>query len=407
MLLPVVTALQAVRGADAAVADHGRRGVSQRGEPARARRPARGCAHRRSRHAPAGRAVRDASRATERRRIRCYDKSRPQPAPPPTRYHPRDFTYDAAARTCVCPAGKSLYRTGRQVVINGYVGAQFRGAKRDCLPCPHRPQCLRTPDRTATRQVRSSTAGSPAKPKPDTATARMRRRIDAPEGRAQYGQRFATVEPVFGEPVPQQRARSLHPPGPPQSRRAMEALLPRPQHREARPSRVRELSGRGIPSATDLRSPNRHTSPQKTIELYPTDADRRPKQDLFYSLVRWATGIRWWQRTSRVHQHSPAPLRSKMTEPPPQSGGHGCASTQRLAGADPRIGRKSSRGKRQIHWRKLTSGICSTQPAAMSARRLPRSRKPRRTTRYTQRTLEISSRTAASAAARRSGSVPR
>ena len=28
-------------------------------------------------------------------------------------------------------------------------------------------------------------------------TARMKARIDTPEGRAQYGQRFATVEPVF------------------------------------------------------------------------------------------------------------------------------------------------------------------------------------------------------------------
>jgi Transposase DDE domain len=26
----------------------------------------------------------------------------------------------------------------------------------------------------------------------------MRRRIDSPDGRARYGQRFATVEPVFG-----------------------------------------------------------------------------------------------------------------------------------------------------------------------------------------------------------------
>jgi hypothetical protein len=28
-------------------------------------------------------------------------------------------------------------------------------------------------------------------------TARMQQRIDTPEGRARYGQRFATVEPVF------------------------------------------------------------------------------------------------------------------------------------------------------------------------------------------------------------------
>ena len=46
-----------------------------------------------------------------------------------------DFTYDADARTCVCPAGKSLYRTGASNVTNGYVGAHFRGAKRDGAPC--------------------------------------------------------------------------------------------------------------------------------------------------------------------------------------------------------------------------------------------------------------------------------
>ena len=33
---------------------------------------------------------------------------------------------------------------------------------------------------------------------PETHAARMRARIDTPKGRAQYEQRFATVEPVFG-----------------------------------------------------------------------------------------------------------------------------------------------------------------------------------------------------------------
>ena len=33
---------------------------------------------------------------------------------------------------------------------------------------------------------------------PVTHTALMKARIDAPEGREQYGQRFGTVEPVFG-----------------------------------------------------------------------------------------------------------------------------------------------------------------------------------------------------------------
>ena len=32
----------------------------------------------------------------------------------------------------------------------------------------------------------------------ESQSARLRVRIDTPEGRAQYGQRFAAVEPVFG-----------------------------------------------------------------------------------------------------------------------------------------------------------------------------------------------------------------
>ena len=111
-------------------------------------------------------------------------------------FQPSDFTYDAEARTCVCPAGKSLYRSGQAVVTNGYVEDHFRGAKRDCGPCPLRARCLRTPDRTPTRQVAFFRGKAPDAPA--SHTARMKQRIDAPESRARYGQRFATVEPVFG-----------------------------------------------------------------------------------------------------------------------------------------------------------------------------------------------------------------
>lgn len=37
----------------------------------------------------------------------------------------------------------------------------------------------------------------PAPGRPESYTRQMQRRIDAAEGRAQYGRRFATVEPVF------------------------------------------------------------------------------------------------------------------------------------------------------------------------------------------------------------------
>ena len=110
-------------------------------------------------------------------------------------FQPSDFRYDPDARTCVCPAGKSLYRKGQHLVTNGYVAEVFRGAQRDCLPCPLRARCLRHPDQATPRQVaffRGRVAAAPP-----THTARMKQRIDSAAGRVQYGQRFATVEPVF------------------------------------------------------------------------------------------------------------------------------------------------------------------------------------------------------------------
>lgn len=111
-------------------------------------------------------------------------------------FQPSDFTYDPVARTCGCPAGKSLYRKGRQLATKGHLADRFQGAKRDCGPCPLRAQCLRTPATTKTRQVAFFTAKTPERR--DSHTARMRRRLDMPAERARYAQRFAVVEPVFG-----------------------------------------------------------------------------------------------------------------------------------------------------------------------------------------------------------------
>ena len=106
--------------------------------------------------------------------------------------------YDPDARTCVCPAGKSLYRKGRSNVTNGYVGEHFRGTKRDCMPCALRDKCLRTPETTTVRNVAFLRERLPVhRTKQPTQTDRMKARIDSEEGRELYGRRFATVEPVF------------------------------------------------------------------------------------------------------------------------------------------------------------------------------------------------------------------
>ena len=80
---------------------------------------------------------------------------------------------------------------GASNVTNGYVGEHFRDAKRDCAPCMLRNQCLRTPTTTVIRIVALFRGREDAAS--ETHTMRMQQRLDAPKGREQYGQRFATV----------------------------------------------------------------------------------------------------------------------------------------------------------------------------------------------------------------------
>jgi len=112
------------------------------------------------------------------------------------RFGPREFRLADDLSHCICPAGKRLYRNGGNVVINGYAGVKFQGAKRDCLACTLRDRCLKHPERTPTRQVVFFKGR--AADKPPTYSALMKRKIDSEEGRYQYSRRLAIVEPVFG-----------------------------------------------------------------------------------------------------------------------------------------------------------------------------------------------------------------
>ena len=110
-------------------------------------------------------------------------------------FTPKDFIYDQATQTCICPAGNKLYRNGRNIKIRGFGFVKFRGTKTNCVPCPLRAKCLRHPERTLTRQVVFFTGRSADKP--ETYTQKMKRKIDTPQGRSRYSQRLAIVEPVF------------------------------------------------------------------------------------------------------------------------------------------------------------------------------------------------------------------
>ena len=145
-----------------------------------------------------------ADNGMRRRDERFADQDRHQQQPDPLHdkrskakktklFGPADFDHDPVAGTCLCPAGKRLYSNGTNCTFNGYPAVKFRGAQRDCVPCSLRDQCLRKPETTKTRQVAFFNNTSIKNPY----TARMRQRIDSAEGRAAYGRRFATVEPVF------------------------------------------------------------------------------------------------------------------------------------------------------------------------------------------------------------------
>jgi len=110
-------------------------------------------------------------------------------------FRPRDFIYDEATHTCICPAGEFLYQNGAHCRIRGRIAVKFTGAKRVCGPCGLRDKCLRHPERTPVRQVVFFTGR--ARDKPETYTAKMKKKIDTDAGRYQYSRRLAVAEPVY------------------------------------------------------------------------------------------------------------------------------------------------------------------------------------------------------------------
>ena len=111
-------------------------------------------------------------------------------------YRPnRDFTMSEDQRYCICPAGKRLYRNGGNVIVKGQHAVKFRGRKTDCRVCELRKKCLRNPERSEVRQVYFFQG--PTATKPETFSAKMRRKIDSIRGRLIYNRRLGIAEPPF------------------------------------------------------------------------------------------------------------------------------------------------------------------------------------------------------------------
>jgi len=110
-------------------------------------------------------------------------------------FRPSDFIFANDLSHAICPAGKRLYRSGSCAKTKDYLSYRFKGAKRDCLRCKFRRECLRHPDKTEIRQVAFFT-GQNRRGK-ERFTEKMKRKIDTAMGRALYGMRLAVGEPPF------------------------------------------------------------------------------------------------------------------------------------------------------------------------------------------------------------------
>ncbi len=125
-------------------------------------------------------------RTTEERRK--IDKSRKQ-------FLPGDFTFDPDLKFCICPAGKSMYRSGVKTQ-RGAKRVGFKGQKRFCRPCKLRDQCLRYPERTEIRQV-TCAINETVNNSPASFSEKMKSKIDSVVGKAIYAKRIAIAEPPF------------------------------------------------------------------------------------------------------------------------------------------------------------------------------------------------------------------
>ena len=106
-------------------------------------------------------------------------------------YGVEDFRLDAGRKVYVCPNGKELKLNATGYRVKRFEGRRYMASLRDCRNCTLSARCLKAGAKRrrlyiVDRIVERDWLGE------------MRKKIDSPEGRAQYARRMGIVEPVFG-----------------------------------------------------------------------------------------------------------------------------------------------------------------------------------------------------------------
>ena len=108
-----------------------------------------------------------------------------------------EFSFDPRNKTCICPAGNTMWLSSEASHGAGRLKLAFEGKLTDCRHCTKKHACMRNPDSADTRaghgrQVSFTVSTG------RSATQWMMRRVDSAVGKYNYSHRMSVVEPVFG-----------------------------------------------------------------------------------------------------------------------------------------------------------------------------------------------------------------
>lgn len=107
-----------------------------------------------------------------------------------------EFDFNTKHKICRCPMGNEMWLRNEIKSKDGKRKLRFEGKLTDCRHCSIKHKCMRNPDSADTRTghgrqvLFTFTNGR-------TPTDWMKRRVDSKAGKAIYGHRMSTVEPVF------------------------------------------------------------------------------------------------------------------------------------------------------------------------------------------------------------------
>jgi hypothetical protein len=125
-----------------------------------------------------------------------YKPTTPEKIRTKSRFTTEDFRADIEHKTCICPAGKTMWLKCARARIVNRIFMQFQAHQADCAGCRLRAQCLRSVHQKGARQVNIPLE---ILPKVEAGVlARMKAKIDSASGRHIYSRRLGIVEPVFG-----------------------------------------------------------------------------------------------------------------------------------------------------------------------------------------------------------------